>query len=144
MMGLLPDNGEVMGGSVLFEERTCCASLSGDCVVSGARTSHGVPRASVRPQSLQSIGDQLVEAIRTHTGARRNKVAHSGEGLREMGLPDPPQIMKRYRSKSAEGKAQRLMLSMALTLRPKVLVPTSRLPASTSHYRRRYWARLKG
>ena len=130
MMGLLPDNGEVMGGSVLFQEQDLLRISFGRLRRIRGKEITMVfqePQSALNP--IQSIGDQLVEAIRTHTGSKKEQAWRvAEEGLREMGLPDPPQIMKRYPFQVSGGQAQRIMLSMALTLRPKVLVadePTS-------------------
>lgn len=130
MMGLLPDNGDVLGGSVLFQEQDLLRISFGRLRRIRGKEITMVfqePQSALNP--IQSIGDQLVEAIRTHTGSKKEQAWRvAEEGLREMGLPDPPQIMKRYPFQVSGGQAQRIMLSMALTLRPKVLVadePTS-------------------
>ena len=146
MMGLLPDNGEVIGGSVLFEEQDLLRISFGRLRRIRGKDITMVfqePQSALNP--IQSIGDQLVEAIRTHTGAKKEQAWRTAEeGLREMGLPDPPQIMKRYPFQVSGGQAQRIMLSMALTLRPKVLVadePTSSIDVTLQA---EILARLKG
>ena len=146
MMGLLPDNGDVTGGSVVFEEQDLLRISFGRLRRIRGKDITMVfqePQSALNP--IQSIGDQLVEAIRTHTGAKKEQAWRVAEdGLREMGLPDPPQIMKRYPFQVSGGQAQRIMLSMALTLRPKVLVadePTSSIDVTLQA---EILARLKG
>ena len=50
--------------------------------------------------------------------------------LRDMGLPDAQEMMKRYPYQVSGGQAQRIMLAMALALNPKIIVadePTANL-----------------
>jgi oligopeptide/dipeptide ABC transporter ATP-binding protein len=50
--------------------------------------------------------------------------------MRDLGLPDAQEMMKRYPGQISGGQAQRVMLAMALALEPKVLVadePTANL-----------------
>ena len=42
--------------------------------------------------------------------------------LRELGLPDPEGILGRYPFELSGGMCQRVILAMALALRPKVLI----------------------
>ena len=130
IMGLLPDNGDVLDGRVLFEEQDLLRISFGRLRRIRGKDITMVfqePQSALNP--IQSIGEQLLEGVRTHTGATKEQAWRmSEEGLREMGLPDPPQIMRRYPFQVSGGQAQRIMLAMALMLRPKVLVadePTS-------------------
>ena len=130
MMGLLPDNGEVTGGSVNFGGQDLLRISFGRLRQIRGKEITMVfqePQSALNP--IQSIGDQLVEGIRTHMGSNKDQAARTAEeALREMGLPDPRQIMGRYPFQVSGGQAQRIMLAMALMLRPKVLVadePTS-------------------
>ena len=146
LMGLLPHNGEVTGGSVLFQEQDLLRISFGRLRRIRGKDITMVfqePQSALNP--IQSIGDQLIEPIRTHTGSKKEQAWRMAEeGLREMGLPDPPQIMRRYPFQVSGGQAQRIMLSMALTLRPKVLVadePTSSIDVTLQA---EILARLKG
>ena len=146
MMGLLPHNGDVTEGKVLFQEQDLLRISFGRLRRIRGKDITMVfqePQSALNP--IQSIGDQLVEAIRTHTGSKKEQASRMAEeSLREMGLPDPPQIMGRYPFQVSGGQAQRIMLAMALTLRPKVLVadePTSSIDVTLQA---EILARLKG
>ena len=146
LMGLLPHNGDVMEGKVLFQDQDLLRISFGRLRRIRGKDITMVfqePQSALNP--IQSIGDQLVEAIRTHTGSKKEQAFRMAEeSLREMGLPDPPQIMGRYPFQVSGGQAQRIMLAMALTLRPKVLVadePTSSIDVTLQA---EILARLKG
>jgi len=132
MVGLLPYPGRVTAGSV---------SLNGDNLLKmkaeNLRRIRGKeigmvfqdPRASLNPSI--DIGTQVQEVLLTHTSmTKRQARQRSEELLVEMGLPDAERILKQYPFQLSGGMCQRVMLSMALALRPKILIadePTSNL-----------------
>lgn len=87
------------------------------------------PLISLNP--VLSIGLHLLETVLTHekvssAEARKRAV----EQLLRMGLPDPERLMRRYPFELSGGMRQRVLLTMALLLRPKVLIadePTTAL-----------------
>jgi len=87
------------------------------------------PLTSLNP--VLTIGTQLAETIVSHeevsrAAARRRAV----ELLFRMGLPDPERLMRLYPFQLSGGMRQRVMMAMALSMRPKVLIadePTTAL-----------------
>lgn len=78
-------------------------------------------RAALNP--VISVGKQLIDACRAH---RRVSVAQAGEiaeeMLRKVHVPEPAQRMKQFPHEFSGGMAQRVMLALALTCQPKVLI----------------------
>jgi ABC-type glutathione transport system ATPase component len=78
-------------------------------------------RAALNP--VISVGKQLIDACRAH---RRVSVAQAGEiaeeMLRKVHVPESAQRMRQFPHEFSGGMAQRVMLALALTCQPKVLI----------------------
>ncbi len=84
---------------------------------------------------LHTIGDQIGEALRIHTGAdRKESDAQTMEALARVGFPDPKRALRTYPFELSGGLRQRAMIAMALIMRPALLVadePTTALDVTT-------------
>jgi oligopeptide/dipeptide ABC transporter ATP-binding protein len=87
------------------------------------------PMTSLNP--VYTIGDQIVEAVmlHQHVGTREAyKIAE--ESLRDVGIADPHRRIHEYPHQMSGGMRQRVMIAMALSCQPKLLIadePTTAL-----------------
>ena len=132
LMRLLPENGVVAGGDVRVDGDDVLAMPELDMRrIRGGRIGmiFQEPGASLNP--VMRIGDQMLEAIETHT-ALRGAAARSKaiEWLRRVGIPEPERRIDDYPFRMSGGQKQRVMIAMALSAEPAYLVadePTTAL-----------------
>jgi oligopeptide/dipeptide ABC transporter ATP-binding protein len=136
LMRLLPHPGRIANGQVLLEGRDLTKLSERDMArVRGGKISlvYQDPMSSLNP--VHSVGDQIVEAIRTHEDvSRRVARARAIELLGQVGLPNPARRFGAYPHQFSGGMRQRVMIAMAISAGPSVLIadePTTALDVTT-------------
>ena len=132
IMGLLPRSATVERGSIIYDGVDLLkAGPEYMRNLRGSVISMVFQDAQAALNPLQLVGTQLEEAILAHTDVSA-RVANgmAQDMLREIGLADPRRIMGQYPFSLSGGMAQRVMTSIALALKPRLLIadePTSGL-----------------
>ncbi len=87
------------------------------------------PMTALNP--VYTVGDQIMEAVRLHRGASPAEARERAiEMLAKVGIPSPAQRVDEYPHQLSGGMRQRVMIAMAMSCDPKLLVadePTTAL-----------------
>jgi len=132
LMRLLPESARIVGGEVRFEGRDITKISEAEMrAIRGAKIAmiFQEPMSSLNP--VFTIGNQIGEAIRLHQHTARAETRNRTiEALRMVGIADPERRIDDYPHQLSGGMRQRVMIAMALSCNPKLLIadePTTAL-----------------
>jgi peptide/nickel transport system ATP-binding protein len=132
VMHLLPPGGEIVSGSIKLGERELVGLPEDElCKIRGNEVAmiFQDPLTSLDP--TKTIGYQVAEPVALHRGANRKAARERAlEVLALVGVPRPAERLDDYPHQLSGGLRQRVMIAMALSCEPRILIadePTTAL-----------------
>lgn len=139
IIGLLKKPGRVVGGEVLWDGRDL-RSLSEHRLERDVRGKEismifQSPREALNP--VIRVGRQIMQVLRIKRGMSEKQArAEAVRLLQSVHISDPEQRLRAYPHELSGGLAQRIMIALALSARPRLLIadePTTGLDVTTQY-----------
>lgn len=129
---LLPPNAEIISGKIIFQKRDLLKVSKAQIeAIRGRDISYIFQEAAASLNPVLTIGRQITESIMLHQNKGKKEVFDEAlELLRLVHLPRAENILRSYPHQLSGGMNQRVMIAMALSSKPKLLVadePTTAL-----------------
>jgi oligopeptide transport system ATP-binding protein len=132
LMGIIPSPGKVIGGQIIFDGQDMTKLPEKELLKIRGKDISMIfqdPMTSLNP--LFTIGNQIEECLKKHTDlSKEDRQKRMVELLTLVGINQPEKRLKQYPHEFSGGMRQRVMIAMALSCDPKLLIadePTTAL-----------------